>query len=136
MGGIRVPEGSTFTLSGDGDLKISLDADEYFGIGNAVNAYHGSLIFNHEGTLSVVTSGTIGVCLGSGYGGEISIRSGQYSLEMNGDRALGIGVLYNDCVLDVYNGDLNIELNTIKGVAIVLLPESVPKYMYMMPVLL
>ena len=118
MGGIRVPEGSTFTLSGDGDLKISLDADEYFGIGNAVNAYHGSLIFNHEGTLSVVTSGTIGVCLGSGYGGEISIRSGQYSLEMNGDRALGIGVLYNDCVLDVYNGDLNIELNTIKGVAI------------------
>ena len=118
MGGIRVPEGSTFTLSGDGDLKISLDADEYFGIGNAVNAYHGSLIFNHEGTLSVVTSGTIGVCLGSGYGGEISIRSGQYLLEMNGDRALGIGVLYNDCNLDVYNGDLNIELNTIKGVAI------------------
>ena len=118
MGGIRVPEGATFTLSGDGDLKISLDADEYFGIGNAVNAYHGSLIFNHEGTLSVVTSGTIGVCLGSGYGGEISIRSGQYSLEMNGDRALGIGVLYNDCVLDVYNGDLNIELNIIKGVAI------------------
>jgi EAL domain-containing protein (putative c-di-GMP-specific phosphodiesterase class I) len=118
MGGIRVPEGSAFTLSGDGDLKISLDADEYFGIGNAVNAYHGNLIFNHEGTLSVVTSGTIGVCLGSGYGGEISIRSGQYQLEMNGDRALGIGVLYNDCNLDVYNGDLNIELNTIKGVAI------------------
>lgn len=118
MGGIRVPEGSEFTLSGDGDLRITLDGDEYFGIGNGVNAYHGSLIFNHEGTLSVVTSGTIGVCLGSGYGGEISIRSGQYSLETNGDRALGIGVLYNDCNLSIYNADINMELNTIKGVAI------------------
>ena len=48
----------------------------------------------------------------------MSIRSGQYSLETNGDRALGIGVLYNDCNLNIYNADISIELNTIKGVAI------------------
>ncbi len=118
MGGIRVPESSKFTLSGDGDLKIILDGEEYFGIGNGITAYHGSLVFSHEGNLEIVTSGTIGVCIGSGYGGSIAINSGQFSLEMNGDRALGIGVLYNDCNLDINNADINIELNTIKGVAI------------------
>ncbi|MCR4792022.1 MAG: EAL domain-containing protein [Lachnospiraceae bacterium] len=118
MGGIRVPEGSTFTLAGDGELHITLDGEEYFGIGNGITAYHGRLIFNHEGVLNIVTSGTIGVCIGSGYGGEINISSGQFALEMNGDRALGIGVLYNDCNLDITNADINIELNTIKGVAI------------------
>ena len=37
---------------------------------------------------------------------------------MNGDRALGIGTLYNDCSIDVDSCDINIELNTIKGTAI------------------
>ena len=118
MGGIRVPEGSVFTLTGDGDLKIRLDGEEYFGIGNGITAYHGNIVFNHEGMVNIVTSGTIGVCIGSGYGGQISINSGQFELEMNGDRALGIGVLYNDCDLEISNADISIELNTIKGVAI------------------
>ena len=118
MGGIRVPKSSTFTLKGDGNLSIELDDDEYFGIGAGVNEFHGSLIFDHSGALRIDANGNMGVCIGSGYGGDIALKRGQYVLEMNGDRALGIGTLYNDVSIDVDSCDINIELNTIKGTAI------------------
>ncbi len=118
MGGIHVPKSSTFTLKGDGNLNIELDDDDYFGIGAGVNDFHGKLIFDQGGALRVDANGNMGVCIGSGHGGDISLRRGQYVLEMNGDRALGIGVLYNDCSIDVDSCDINIELNTIKGIAI------------------
>ena len=118
MGGIRVPESSTFTLKGEGNLTIELDNDDYFGIGEGVDKYHGSIILEQSGCLKVEANGNMGICIGSGYGGDISLRKGQYALEMNGDRALGIGVLYNDSTIDIDSCDLNIELNTLKGTAI------------------
>ena len=118
MGGICVPEGTGFILKGDGNLGIILDADEYFGIGNGINAGHGNLVFEQSGALKIDTNGKIGVCIGSGFGGGINIAGGQYVLEMNGDRALGIGALYRDCILTVDNSDITAELNTIKGVAL------------------
>ena len=118
MGGICVPKTSTFTLKGEGDLVIELDDDEYFGIGNAVDSFHGKLIFDQAGALRIDANGKMGVCIGSGLGGGISLRKGQYVIDMNGDRALGIGALYNDCSIDVDSCDINIELNTIKGTAI------------------
>ena len=118
MGGICVPEGAGFIMKGDGNLGITLDADEYFGIGNGINAGHGNLVFEQSGALKIESNGKIGVCIGSGFGGGINIAGGQYILEMNGDRALGIGCLYRDCVLTIDNSDITAELNTIKGVAL------------------
>lgn len=118
LGGICVPEGTGFILKGDGNLGILLDADEYFGIGNGINAGHGNLVFEQSGTLKIESNGKIGVCIGSGFGGGITIAGGQYILELNGDRALGIGCLYRDCILSIDNSDITTELNTIKSVAI------------------
>ncbi|MBO4909071.1 MAG: EAL domain-containing protein [Lachnospiraceae bacterium] len=117
LGGICVPEGTGFILKGDGNLKIILDGDEYFGIGNGINSGHGNLVFEHSGTLKIETNGKIGVCIGSGFGGGINIAGGQFVLEMNGDRALGIGTLYRDGIVTVDNSDITAEMNTIKGVA-------------------
>lgn len=118
MGGICVPEGTGFILRGEGNLGIILDADEYFGIGNGISAGHGNLIFEHAGMLKIETNGKIGVCIGSGFGGGINLAGGQYVLEMNGERALGIGSLYRDCIITIDNSDITSELNTVKGVAI------------------
>ncbi len=118
LGGISVPKTSKFTLRGDGNLRIQLDADEYFGIGNGINARHGFLKFEQSGTLKIESNGKIGVCIGSGFGGGIDIAGGQFILEMNGDRALGIGALYRDASVTVDNSDISEEINTIKGVAI------------------
>ena len=118
LGGICVPEGTGFILKGDGNLGIVLDSDEYFGIGNSINAGHGNLVFEQSGQLKIESNGKIGVCIGSGFGGGINIAGGQYVLELNGDRALGIGSLYRDCVLTIDNSDITTELNTIKSVAI------------------
>jgi hypothetical protein len=118
LGGISVPKTSKFTLKGDGNLRIQLDADEYFGIGNGINARHGFLRFEQSGTVKIESNGKIGVCIGSGFGGGIDIAGGQFILEMNGDRALGIGALYRDASVTVDNSDISEEINTIKGVAI------------------
>ena len=73
LGGICVPEGTGFILKGDGNLGIVLDSDEYFGIGNGINAGHGNLVFEQSGTLKIESNGKIGVCIGSGFGGGINI---------------------------------------------------------------
>ncbi len=118
MGGIHVPESSRLTVLGDGNLTIDLDSAEYYGIGNGIGLVHGELNFRQDGCITVNAHGQKGVAIGSGDGGKINIRAGQYKLNLSGDTGLGIGALYGDADLDIRTCDLNTDMTLSKGVAI------------------
>lgn len=117
-GGIRVPEGAKFTLEGEGDIKIRLDATECFGIGNDISSKHGELIFNQSGAVDINASGKKGICIGSGLGGNITIGQGKYVLNMNSDAGIGLGAFFADCKVDVLNCDFNADISCTRGAAI------------------
>lgn len=116
--GIRVPEGAKLTLEGEGNINISIEAADCFGIGNDMLSGHGELIFRQSGTVNIYTNGKLGVCIGSGLGGNIQIEQGRYALNINGDTGVGIGALYADCKLDIDKCDLSIDVSLAKGAAI------------------
>ena len=118
MGGIRVPESSKFTLSGDGRLEINLDDKDYYGIGNGVGLLHGELVFEQSGRITVNSHGQTGIGIGSGNGGVIRINSGQYRLNLQGDVAVGIGALYASTELNIHDCDIGMEMTSARGTAI------------------
>ena len=125
-GGIRVPEGAKFALEGEGMLEINLDAAEYFGIGNDASSRHGDLFFNQSGVVNINASGKMGVCIGSGQGGNIAIRhSGKFVLRVRGNTGVGIGSLHADSKLDISNCAFDADFLLMKGVAIGSLSGSV-----------
>lgn len=73
-GGIRVPESSTLTMRGDGNLSISATSGKCYGIGNDFDSRHGKLIFLQDGCLNIHTYGMHGIAIGSGLGGEILLN--------------------------------------------------------------
>ena len=117
MGGICVPKGSKLTVKGAGALSLMLDADEYYGIGNDINSEHGEIVFEQSGLIRIESNGKVGICIGSGLGGGIDIRSGQYSIEINSERAVGIGSFNRESNILVRSCDVSIDMSGKKGVA-------------------
>ena len=74
--GIEVPESARLTLEGGGELRIEPSNQEYYGIGNDLKKTHGEINFLLEGTLTVIGKGTLGIGIGSGFGGKINVQGG------------------------------------------------------------
>ena len=117
-GGIRVPESSELTVSGNGLMRIRLNAPEYYGIGNDLESRHGKITFEQDNALIFDASGQKGICIGSGMGGDITITRGQYILDINSDVAVGIGSFYRTSSLYIYNCDFSTDISVTKGTAI------------------
>ncbi len=115
-GGILVPDGAEFRLEGDGDLEIHADESDYYGIGNSWTEKHGKLEFYHDGMLRIVMNGQKGVGIGSGLGGEISIFSGRYVIDINGSYGVGIGTVSVPAELYIQNCDMKGDINVAKSV--------------------
>ena len=116
--GIRVPESARLTLAGEGNLTVDLTAMEYFGIGNDIQSKHGELVFDQSGNVTINAHGKTGVCIGSGFGGAITLSRGKYILNINGELGIGLGSLYADCKIDIYNCDFNADASLLRGAAI------------------
>lgn len=116
--GIRVPEGTKLTIEGDGLLDISVDAAEYFAIGNDLSSGHGDLIFQQSGLITINGRGRRGICIGSGMGGNIELRKGKCMLHISGYNGVGIGSFYSDSKLDISNCAVDADMSLRKGVAI------------------
>lgn len=118
VGGIRVPESSRLTITGDGTLEIDVKGKEYYGIGNGTGLLHGELVFKQSGRITVNGKGETGVGIGSGNGGTIDICSGQYRLNLQGDVGVGIGSLYSTHKLVIHDCDIGMELTQARGCGI------------------
>ena len=117
-GGIRVPESSKLTVSGEGRLEINLHSPEYYGIGNGIGLLHGELVFEQSGRITINANGETGVAIGSGSGGPIHINSGQYRLNLQGDVCLGIGSVYSESELVIHDCDIGMEMTSARGTAV------------------
>ncbi len=114
--GIRVPESSKFTFSGEGGLSISVDGSAFYGVGNDEKSKHGELIF--EQGITIDNNSASGVCIGSGLGGKIRIAGGQHNLNMHGYMGVGIGAFNSDTELELFACDINMDLSIQLGSAI------------------
>lgn len=95
-GGICVPESSSLTIKGDGNLNITINSGRYYAIGNDMESRHGELTFEQDGGIIINANGMRGVAIGSGLGGHIHIKRGWYRFDLNGQTGVGIGSLSTD----------------------------------------
>ena len=122
LGGIYVPESSRVVFEGEGNLKIELESSG-FGIGAGFDEKCGNIIFNQDGEIHIISKGRQGVCIGSGKGGNITIKRGKYILECNGNTSLGIGFFDADgkfdirtCLLEIrHSSSASLGIGSIKG---------------------
>ena len=122
--GIRVPEGAKLTVTGDGLLDIKADAADYFGIGNDISSRHGDLVFDLSSMINFTVSGRMGICIGSGLGGNITINQGKFNFKMSGNTAVGIGSLNAPSRLALKNCAFEADISLMRGVAIGSLTDS------------
>ena len=113
-----MPESSTLTLEGDGNLNISISDTEAFGIGNGIESKTGNLIFDQDGTVEIIFGVTKGICIGAGKGASIDIRRGRYFIRMQGTEGTAIGTLTGDISLSVVNCAIDLNANVMKAVGI------------------
>ena len=104
--GIRVPESSSLTVEGKGDLDIKLGSADYYGIGNDLSSHHGKLIFDQDGTVYVTSESHAGVCIGSGLGGIITFNRGRYVLKTAGSSSTCIGAEMGDTSVSIIGCDI------------------------------
>lgn len=117
-GGIRVPENSSLTLKGDGNLSISTNSGKCYGIGNDFDSHHGKLLFLQDGCLSIHTYGMQGIGIGSGLGGDISIERGRYDLNVNGQEGVCIGAVSGNADVSITYCDMDLHFDLAYGTII------------------
>lgn len=127
-GGIRVPESAKLEIGGDGKLSITIDGSGCYAIGNDGQSRHGDMLF--EQGVSVTNRSSVGICIGSGLGGRITIVLGQFNLNMACYYGVGIGSLYVDTDLDLFACDISIEMSVCTGTAIGSLDGSCLAYLH------
>ncbi len=117
-GGIKVPESSRVTFVGNGDMKLQVNGNIYYGIGNDVKSRHGVMKFKQDGAIAIDANGVNGVAIGSGYGGPIRIEKGRYDICVNGENGVGIGSVNSPVDLRLLQCDIDLEFDAANGVAI------------------
>lgn len=115
-GGIRVPESSELHITGNGVMNIQVDGSSFYAIGNDKDSKHGKLVFDQG--VFINNYAALGICIGSGHGGEIQINGGKFELAMSGIMGVAIGAFKGGVQLDIAGCDLCIDTNQQKGVGI------------------
>ena len=127
-GGIRVPESSKLTVSGDGLLNISVEAAAFYAIGNDQESRHGELLF--EQGVNIDNDSAAGVCIGSGKGGRITIMHGKFNLSMTGAYGVGIGSFTADTELYLFACDITLDASLVNCAGLGTLEGSCKAYIH------
>ena len=117
-GGILVPESSKLLIEGDGNLNITVNEIESFGIGNGMNATAGNITFDQDGAIEVSLNASRGICIGAGNGVGINIKRGRYFFKMSGQQGIGIGTLIGDFAPVINNCLINLSSTMMTSVGI------------------
>lgn len=118
VGGIKVPESSRVTFTGNGDMKMTVNGSMYYGIGNDVKSKHGVLKFKQDGAIAIDANGVDGVAIGAGYGGQLRVEKGRYDICVNGNLGVAVGSIHTPVDLKLLQCDIDIEFDAAEGVAI------------------
>lgn len=98
-GGIYVPDGAQFHLTGRGNLIISSDYYTAYGIGNDGDSSFGSIEIDLAGCLQIMLNGDFCNAIGGGTCKQQSIRicGTKVFLRLTGVSSIGIGATNGDC---------------------------------------
>lgn len=116
--GIRVAENSRVTFEGDGFLDIKVHKIDSFAIGNDMESRHGTVIFDLGGIIDITVGGSRCIGIGSGLGGDVIIRKGEYYINLSGQEGVGIGSFDGDITPVIKRCSLNINSSAINTVAV------------------
>lgn len=116
--GILVPETSTLTVEGKGNMNIELDNTEAYCIGNDLYSKHGDISLQMSGILKIQANTRKGVCIGSGLGGRINISGGACKIFMQGNDGVAIGAIDGTSEVNISSCGVEVELSLRKGVCI------------------
>lgn len=130
--GIQVHETSKLIIEGKGTLNIDLNAPDYYGIGNTLDARHGELIFEQDGAINIDCRGQKGICIGSGLGGNISINRGEYHFNSCTESCVGIGAITGEtapkidmCLIEAdFTGETGLLIGSLENNACVSVNKS------------
>ena len=117
-GGILVPATSNLVVEGDGNLSITVNDIESFGIGNDPISRAGNMVFDQDGTIEVSLNASRGICIGGGLGAGITTKRGRYFLKMTGQLGIGIGTFNGDFKPDINNCLINLSSSMMTSVGI------------------
>ncbi len=118
--GIRVPEGTFFHLTGEGDLRIDCNAKFGYGIGGDCESSYGCITLESSGRTEIICNSDRGLGIGGGLNpddSDICLESGKISVEVGSPNALGIGCCEgNSLIYANPDSEISVEVNGISGV--------------------
>ncbi len=119
--GIRVPEDSELTVTGDGSLTVNADRNNGVCIGGNFSDSFGSMVFASTGVISINSSGDKIVSIGGGKQSKdstINLLKGKIRIIGYGIKAIGIGAVNGDTTIHTLSAELDIHINANDGVGV------------------
>ncbi len=120
--GIRVPESSRLTVTGDGKLTIYGTGDRAYGIGGDTTQTIGRILVDMGGEITLKLDGKECVGIGGGYSnrkaGITVARCKNLYQTISGERALGIGICNNMAPIILSETRIKAEINADRAAAI------------------
>lgn len=117
--GIRIPESSSITLVGDGDLMIRVKSNDAYAIGGASTQNFGGIAIRMRGYLDIQATGKESVGIGGGYASNaICIEDTHISIQMDCVTTVAVGAFYTKIPVTVRNTRLDLVMNANSGVGI------------------
>lgn len=110
--GIRVPESSRLTFTGDGQLNIDVSTDNGIVIGGNRKQDFGTVILDADGSLNITANAESIVAIGGGIGGEnslIEMNKGFVTTEIKGSSVVGIGAFSGNVNIRLKGGSVDID---------------------------
>ena len=119
--GICVPEGSSLTIEGEGNLKMRVQGIQSYGIGNLWDSGVGSIRVQSIGLLDILVEADEGIGIGGGKyrrGDGISIESGTIRIATASIHAVGLGCVEGEMPILVSDAHVKIEMNSDASIGI------------------
>ena len=119
--GIRVPEDSELTVTGDGSLTVNADRNNGVCIGGNFSDSYGSMVFASTGVISINSSGDKIISIGGGKQSKdstINLLKGKIRIVGYGIMAICIGAVNGDTTIHTLSAELDIHINANDGVGV------------------
>ncbi len=119
--GIYVPQTSSFTLTGDGEMKVISNRADCYAIGAGSGEIPGNIVIAMDGVLYAEANGDDVVAVGGGKNdcsNVIRFISGDITLACSGRRCIAAGVLNGNSIVDIENCKFTVTINAPDSVGV------------------
>lgn len=104
--GIYVPQSSSLTITGGGELNVTSNREDCYAIGVNSENSPGDIVINMSGKLNLKANGDTTVAIGGGLNRSlktIRILGGIISIICTGRRCVGVGITSDTSIVDIEN---------------------------------